>query len=116
MEAIKQENADLKFYQERSQRLNYWVDYHQILGADAAALPLKSEILKKSNSNNITTKKPFTLSPITLRLWICWITTTLLFISMAFSANEVLPLAGILSLWISLSVTRTTDQTTKRNK
>ena len=116
MEAIKQKHADLEFYQERSQRLNYWVDYQQVLGADAAALPLKSEILSESQTRLRQTKKSSIRLLAKLRLWVCWIITALLFISMAFSSKAILPLIGILSLWISLSVTHTTDQTTQLNK
>ncbi|HAS46150.1 MAG TPA: hypothetical protein DCS93_37060 [Microscillaceae bacterium] len=116
MEAIKQKHADLEFYQERSQRLNYWVDYQQVLGADASALPLKSEILSKSQTSQRQTKKPPFSLLAKLRLWTFWIITALLFISMAFSSKVILPLIGILSLWVSLSVTHTTDQATKLNK
>ncbi len=116
MKAIKQAHADLRFYQERSQRLNYWVDYHQILGADAAALPLQSEVLTNTETENTISRKSFTLNFTKLKLIACWLVTTLLFVSMAFSSNELLPLTGILSLWISLSVTRTSDQTTSLNQ
>ena len=117
MEAIKQNYANLKFYQERSQRLNYWVDYNQILGADAAALPMKSENLSSpKGTSKVSVSKRTILRLANIGLWLCWTITALLFISIAFTNAPILPVLGILSLWISLSVTRTTDQLTKQNK
>lgn len=117
MEAIKQSYADLKFYQERSQRLNYWVDYNQMLGADAAALPIKSENSSSpEDTPEVSVSKRTTTHLANIGLWLCWTITALLFISMAFTNVPILPVLGILSLWISLSVTRNADQLTKQNK
>lgn len=100
------------FYQERRQRLNYWVDYDQIIKQNhqtnnATAYSRAVQNLKAEEKTSITQVSNKFLPR--LLMIFCWLLTSIVVISNIFLHEAIVPLLSILCIWISFSVTRNID-------
>lgn len=105
------EISNQHFYQERRQRLNYWVDYDQIIKQTPKTNneTIHSRAVQNLKEETVTiTQAPNKFLPRVLMIF-CWILTSIVVISNVFLHEAIVPLLSILCLWISFSITRSID-------